>query len=107
MVQQTQPDAIVSDGQYVVAHQLGHTYTGPSGGFLFINGLLDPPQAVPGWQLRRNGLMLCTHFWAVLPGHELDRVGGVWAYVPVKPAAPSKPKAPKAKAKRKAKVKAK
>lgn len=104
MIPQTQPTEVVLDHEYAVAHQHG-LYNGPSGGFLFQGGLPLSPvtgqlvESIPGWQLRRNGLMLITRFWALRKGHVLRWTGADgWVYEPAKraprAAAPSAPKAP-------------
>ncbi len=91
MVPQTQITEVKAELVYVVAHQAGPTYTGPSSGQSFVNGLLDHP--VAGSALLFNSMANITHFWEAKPGHRLewrgDVVNGEWLYVPVK-AAPKK-----------------
>lgn len=118
MVPQTQITEVRPEVDYVVGHQCGDTYTGPSGGYNFTAGQIDPFEVVPGWRLLRNGLANITHFWEVREGHELQWVDGVWVYVlapkpevepvptveapPPPPAAAPKTPAPKKRAKKKA-----
>jgi hypothetical protein len=108
MVPQTQITEVKADLEYVLAHHSGPTYTGPSGGLGFVDGLVDGP--ISGAQLLQNGLANITHFWEVRPGHVLqwsgDVINGSWSYVPVvvEPAPKAKP-ASKSKPMRKAKAK--
>jgi len=111
MVPQTQITEVVAGKEYAVAHQAGPTYTGPSSGYEFVDGLLD--ELVPGRLLLQNSMATITHFWEAKANHRLtwkgDVVNGEWLYVPtgaaVKPVAASP--APALRKKRKKKKAAK
>jgi hypothetical protein len=113
MVPQTQITEVKAELEYAVAHQAGPTYTGPSSGYGFVNGLLD--ELVPGRCLLQNGMPNITHFWEAKKNHQLkwkgDVINGEWMYVPmgakpVEPASPAPaPRKPTRKAKKKAKGK--
>lgn len=80
MVPQTQITEVKAELDYAVAHQCGPTYTGPTGGYWFEDGLLSDP--VPGYRLLQNSMAIITHFWEVQPGYELAWQDGFWVYAP-------------------------
>jgi hypothetical protein len=82
---------VTYEGLYVIGHMLGDTYTGPSGGCLFENGVLSEP--VPGHLALGNGMPMIAAYFRYAEDHKLRWESGAWYYEPeAKPKPAEKPR---------------